>query len=330
MTSPTKPHPPVAVTKKALYFLDNSPFGPAITSIKLNDDGTLSNPKRTLTNGVGLLGRPANRHTIMDPLFSQNSVVVDGNSLFTISPGSATVHMYTISPDDPSVLTPVGEPVPSGGTFPNSVAYSRKLGLLCVLHLGHIGGVSCFRVNDTSSEHPGLERLGDLFRLAIFQTETPTIGRTNTAGDIVFNPSQTAVFVLLKFDGVATFPGHIFAFSVDTKARKLVPAPVQSRLPGLLAPYSITFQGSDDTKAVLSDAPFLPSLEVTLAKSLTISATSAPYWTAYSEKLNIMFLLGGFDPSPVAVDLEKQEISYTITAPPETLGAFDSVVYGDY
>ncbi|KAI0108804.1 hypothetical protein F4776DRAFT_675026 [Hypoxylon sp. NC0597] len=338
MSSPTKTLQPVPAGKKALYFLDNNPFGASIVAVTLSDDGTLSAPKRTLFNGIGLLGKRANRPTNMDSLFSQDSVVVDGNTLFTISPGSDRVHMFAISPDDPRNLVPVGGPVPTGGRFPVSLAYSRKLGLLCVLHSGHVGGVSTFRVNDLGSENPGIKPLGHFFPLPIPQTATPPLGPTNTAGDIVFNPSQTAVFVLLKFDGVAKFPGHVFAFPVDQKTATLVPAPVQSRPAGLLAPYSITFVGNDDSRAILSDAAFgaqfiqvsYPSLEVTLTKSLTISMTSAPCWTAYAAHLDIMFVLGGFDPTPVAVDIKTQDIKYTITAPAETLGGFDSLVYGDY
>ncbi|KAI5926672.1 hypothetical protein F4810DRAFT_707210 [Camillea tinctor] len=338
MSSLTKISQSAAATKKALYFLDNNPYGTSIVAVTLGDDGRLSAPKRTLINGVGVLGLRVNRPTVMDSLFSQDSVVVDGNLLFTISPGSNTVHMFAISPDEPRNLTPIGEPVSTGGTFPNSVAYSRELGLLCVLNSGNVGGVSSFRVNGIGSENPGLEPLGDLFPLPISQSDSPATGPLNTAGDIAFNPSRSALFVLLKFDGVAQSPGAIFAFPVDKKARTLVPAPVESRPAGLLAPYSITFLGKDDTQAVLSDAGFgatfikvsYPSLEVTISNSVVISMTSAPCWTVYAEKLNIMFLLAGFDPAPVAVDVKKQDIKYTIPAPAETLGGFDSVVYGDY
>ncbi|KAI1635006.1 hypothetical protein F4809DRAFT_651503 [Biscogniauxia mediterranea] len=297
--SSLKSSQPTAATEKALYFLDNSPYGTSIVAVALADDGTLSTPKRTLINGVGVLGLRVSRPSVMDSLFSQDSVVVDGNLLFTISPGPLA----------------------------NRLAYSRELGLLCVVNSGHIGGVSTFRVNDIGSENPGLEPLGDIFPLPISQP-----------GDIVFNPSQSSLFVLLKFNGVAQSPGSIFSFPVDKKARNLVPAPVQSRPAGLLAPYSITFLDNDDTQAVVSDAVFgatfikvsYPSLEATTTKSVVISVTSAPCWTVYAEKLEIVFLLAVFDPAPIAVDVEKQDIKYTISAPPETLGGFDSVVYGDY
>lgn len=121
--------------------------------------------------------------------------MVNGNVLFTVSPGSNTVHMFAISPSDPRNITPIGKPVSSGGTFPNSLAYSHSLGLLLVLNSGSIHGVSSFRVHDLGSENAGLEQIGEIFPLPIPQDKTPPTGPVNTAGDIVFNPSQTAALV---------------------------------------------------------------------------------------------------------------------------------------
>ena len=46
--------------KRAAYFLDNNPEGSSIVSLKIcPDDGTLSNPVRTSTGGVGLYGLAA-------------------------------------------------------------------------------------------------------------------------------------------------------------------------------------------------------------------------------------------------------------------------------
>jgi hypothetical protein len=45
--------------QKALYFLDNNPSGASVVSIEIAQDGTLSNPVRTATGGVGLIGLTA-------------------------------------------------------------------------------------------------------------------------------------------------------------------------------------------------------------------------------------------------------------------------------
>ena len=45
---------------QALYFLDNNPSGDSIVSIKISSqDGTLSDPVRTSTSGMGLFGQTA-------------------------------------------------------------------------------------------------------------------------------------------------------------------------------------------------------------------------------------------------------------------------------
>lgn len=46
--------------KRAAYFLDNNPAGATIVSLKISpNDGTLSDPIRTSTGGVGLLALSA-------------------------------------------------------------------------------------------------------------------------------------------------------------------------------------------------------------------------------------------------------------------------------
>jgi hypothetical protein len=44
---------------RAVYFLDNNPAGASIISLKIAEDGTLSDPVRTSTGGKGLLALTA-------------------------------------------------------------------------------------------------------------------------------------------------------------------------------------------------------------------------------------------------------------------------------
>ncbi len=44
---------------RAAYFLDNNPAGASIISLQIAEDGTLSNPVRTSTGGIGLYGLTA-------------------------------------------------------------------------------------------------------------------------------------------------------------------------------------------------------------------------------------------------------------------------------
>ena len=73
--------------------------------------------------------------------------------MFTVNAGSNTLSQFLISPSDPQNLTLVGEPIPTLGTFPNSVAFSEKLNLVCVLHTGFPKpGVSCFKLDPETNE----------------------------------------------------------------------------------------------------------------------------------------------------------------------------------
>lgn len=55
--------------------------------------------------------------------------------------GSNTVSLFSINPEDPTRLTLLGRPVPSGGEFPQSVAINSAGTDVCVLNGGKINGV---------------------------------------------------------------------------------------------------------------------------------------------------------------------------------------------
>jgi hypothetical protein len=46
-------------SSKAVYFLDNNPSGAGIYALSIAEDGTVSDPVRTSTGGVGLYGLQA-------------------------------------------------------------------------------------------------------------------------------------------------------------------------------------------------------------------------------------------------------------------------------
>ena len=49
--------------------------------------------------------------------------------------------VFKINPNDPSDLKILGEPVYSGGDFPNSVAINEAGDMVCALNIGAINGV---------------------------------------------------------------------------------------------------------------------------------------------------------------------------------------------
>jgi hypothetical protein len=72
-------------SSRAAYFLDNNPAGASIISLKIAEDGTLSDPVRTSTGGKGLFGLTAGANGApaaaggADTLFTQDSVVVSND-----------------------------------------------------------------------------------------------------------------------------------------------------------------------------------------------------------------------------------------------------------
>jgi hypothetical protein len=122
--------------QRAAYFLDNDPSGASVLSLNILSNGNLSNPVRTFTKGNGSWAKwiipnpPPPDNTGFagpDSLFSANAIVVSGNFLFVVNPGSNTLSFFTISPSNPQHLTLVGTPASTLGDFPISVAYSEKL-----------------------------------------------------------------------------------------------------------------------------------------------------------------------------------------------------------
>ena len=57
--------------------------------------------------------------------------------------GSNTVALFSIDAEDPTHLTLIGRPAPSGGEFPQSVAFNSQGTGVCVLNGGRVNGVRC-------------------------------------------------------------------------------------------------------------------------------------------------------------------------------------------
>ena len=59
-----------------------------------------------------------------------------------VNPGSHTISLFKINPDQPSELTMVGRPVGSGGQFPSSLAFNAQGTALCAVNGGEVNGVA--------------------------------------------------------------------------------------------------------------------------------------------------------------------------------------------
>ncbi|RGP58973.1 3-carboxymuconate cyclase protein [Fusarium sporotrichioides] len=321
----TQAFPRPGKSNGALYFLDSDPHGASVVSFGIASDGLLGKPVRTSTGGNGMIGNNANGSVNADPLFSQGSVIVDGNLLFTVNAGSNTLAAFKIPKHDPTHPVLIGEPMDTVGTTPNTVAYSRKHKTACVANTGTKPGVQCFSVSGSE----GVKPVGGLRALPVLNQTNPILGPPNTVSNIVFNPSETALFVVIKGDGMQN--GYIYAYKIENGI--VSEEAVVSRPENLPIPFTMTFSG--DNSALVATpaygAAFVSISEdyrVSTDVSLNITAQMATCWTAKSPDTGSVYLLDAGVPNVNAVNTETKAISRTLPGYEQGMGNFDGIVSG--
>ncbi|RGP78286.1 3-carboxymuconate cyclase [Fusarium longipes] len=309
----------------ALYFLDSDPNGASVISLSIGSNGMLGEPVKTCTNGNGMIGMNVNGSVTADPLFSQGSIIVDGNLLFTVNAGSNTLAAFNIPENDPVHPVLIGEPVDTAGTAPNTVAYSSKNKIACVANTGSKPGVQCFSVSCTD----GMMPMGGLRPLPVMNQTSPVMGPANTVSNIVFNPSETALFVVVKGDGM--HDGYIYAYKVEDGVVSM--EPIKSRPMNLPIPFTMSF--SDDSSALVATpaygAAFVSISEdfmVTTDKMVNVTGQMATCWSARSAETDSFYLLDAGVANITTVNNETETISRTIPGYQQGMGNFDGMVSG--
>lgn len=221
----------------------------------------------------------------------------------------------------------LGEPVDTVGNVPSTVAYSARHGLACVANTGSRPGVQCFEAKPCGA----LKARGPLMPLPVANQTAPVTGPANTVSDILFNPSESALFVVLKGDGVAD--GQVYAYRVEDGG-VVAGEPVVSRLAGVPVAFGTAF--TSDASAVVSSPGFggafvdvSPDLAVTVASAVAVEGQAAICWAAYSEALGSVYLLDGGSPAVTALDVAGKSIGQTLTGYEAGMGSFDAVVAGN-
>ncbi|KAF4450372.1 hypothetical protein F53441_6496 [Fusarium austroafricanum] len=315
-----KPH-----SNRALYFLDSNPEGASVVSFNVHRNGALGKPQRTSTDGKGLIGMDMNGTVMMDPLFSQGSIIVNGHYLFTVNAGSNTLAAFRIPWDDPVHPVLLGRPADTVGTAPNTVAYSRKNKLACVANTGSKPGVQCF----TFSDCDGFKPQGNLKPLPVTGQTSPITGPPNTVSNILFNPSETALFVTIKGNGMDS--GFVYAYKIENG--HVDEEAIMSQPQNLPVAFGMSFV-SDDS-AVIS-TPAYGAAFVSIAQDLTVSTTTnitiakqmATCWTAASADRNSVYLLDAGVPDITSLNAETKTIGRTLQGYAAGKGNFDAIVGG--
>jgi hypothetical protein len=120
---------------KAIYLQTNQDQN-AIIMLPVQQDGTLGAGFVIPTGGSGavLTDGKTNQPAKSDTLASQAAIKVEGDNLFAVNAGSNTLSMLAINPQDPGILTAVGQPAATGGDVsPNPLPRRRwVLQLTCL------------------------------------------------------------------------------------------------------------------------------------------------------------------------------------------------------
>ncbi|KAF2834343.1 hypothetical protein M501DRAFT_1027339 [Patellaria atrata CBS 101060] len=197
----------------AIYLITNDVQN-AVVALPIGRDGTLSQGTITPTGGAGSVALNAmNQPATPDALVSQSALAIAGRNIFAVNAGSNTLTMMRISRRDPTRLMMVGQPVAIPGEFPNTVAASKKNGLVCVATTGAVAGVSC-----ASFSRSGLSKMDSLRPFDIGQS-TPPVGPTNTVSHTFFSADESTLFTTVKGDPAVNNTGFLSAFPVASASR---------------------------------------------------------------------------------------------------------------
>lgn len=200
----------------------------------------------------------------------------------------------------------------------------------CVLNGGTTAGLQCFHVDPRK----GLSLAGGLRPIHANNQTNPPVGPVGTASDVVFNPSNTAVFAVLKGNDGMT-PGFIYAYEV-LKDGSISTEPIISRPVGSNVPFSLEFLGSD-SHAIVTDPLFgtatvkvSAGFEVTVDVTQPIVPQAATCWSNYLPKYNTVVITDGGAPNITLIDATTGLLSGTIIRDPSVEAGLDLKDHDDF
>ena len=214
-----------------------------------------------------------------------------------------------------------------------SVTYSSQLKTACVLNGGAIGGVACFSVDHAA----GLKPLGPLRPIpkGLHQT-TPPEGPPNTAADIVFNPSSSALFATIKGDPTTKPVTNGYTYIWPVADGKIATEPKAFQAPDIVLDFSLNFLGSD-SHALLTDPAFgasivsiSPSFDITETAHIPIPFEGADCWGVYAPRFNSAYVIDAGNPNITVVDPASGKVKGVIKYDASAMGGFDTAIDRTY
>jgi len=216
--------PPSEGPSAVVFVQNDNPAGNQVVAYDRAPTGTLSLSAVYPTGGDGgvLQG------SAVDHLASQGSLQYDAadHLLYAVNAGSNTVSVFSVSGDSLALR----QIVPSGGTFPNSIAVRGDL--VYVLNARDGGSVSGYRAAGGT-----LHRIEGSVRGLGLTTPTDTTEFTHTPGQVAFSPDGRQLLVTTKAASTS-----VDVFSV-TPSGRLSAAPVVNQEPTTV-PFAISFDAA--------------------------------------------------------------------------------------
>ncbi len=192
-----------------VFTMSNETNSNEVFMFRMLDDGQLEEVGRFDAGGVG--SGPRTDLTIgRDPLTSQDAVILspDERFLFVVNPGSNSVTSFRLNDDHLERVSVV----PSGGTFPVSIAVNPQGTLLYVLNSGgtaaNILPLPGIIDDGTTGSIQGYSIGNDGSLTAIDGANQPLSGVPSLKGTIDFNPTGN-LLVALEFGPVSNIISYI-------------------------------------------------------------------------------------------------------------------------
>ncbi|KAF9637190.1 hypothetical protein BFW01_g8086 [Lasiodiplodia theobromae] len=288
-------------TGRAIYFLTNDANN-AVVSIPIAADGTLSEGTVTVTGGAGsnAINGANNMPAAPDALVAQSTLTIAGNNLFAVNAGSNTLSMFSISPSDPTKLTPVGRPATVPGDFPNTVAASPKHNLVCVGTTGARAGITCTTFSPTTGLMIGDGLHMDALRPFGLGQSTPPVGPTNTVSQVFFSDDESRLFTTVKGDPASNKTGFFSVFAVEQNlaGSRLAMHDTRSSPPGTAVLFGSAVVPGSSQRVFVTDPSFGAALldvdeasgVATLAAKGAIAGQKATCWATISETTRSAFV----------------------------------------
>jgi len=248
----------------AVFVQTDNLAGNQVVAYQRANDGTLSLAGTYDTGGLG--GQLAG--SVVDHLASQGSLGYASESglLLAVNAGSNTVSVFKVRGDGLALQ----EVLPSGGTFPVSVAVHGDL--VYVLNAENGGSVQGYRIRFGYV----IAMFGSNRALGLDPTATPQF--THTPGQVAFSPDGSQLIVTTKANG-----NDIDVFRVFGSGR-LSPAPYVNSETGDI-PFAVTFDAAGSPVVAETGIGSLVTFSLSPSGQLTeldavSSAQAATCWVA--------------------------------------------------